>query len=128
MHLARLIDKIRLRHTGLLQEYNYLTEGFDKYLLDFLQVDGVELEKRVLKGGTDNEILAWVRSKAKFLKEADLEQWNEQLSTAAPKDEVVQARYDARLKDIAAKRGVPVASLPRVKTWVDQIDLDEGRL
>ena len=33
-HLGRLIDKIRMRNDGLLQDYNYLTIGFDKYLLD----------------------------------------------------------------------------------------------
>ena len=29
-HLARFIDKIRMRHAGLIQDYNYITVGFDK--------------------------------------------------------------------------------------------------
>ena len=38
-HLGRFIDKIRLRHEGQIQDYNYITVGFDKYLVDFLQID-----------------------------------------------------------------------------------------
>ena len=38
-HLGRFIDKIRLRHAGAIQDYNYITVGFDKYLVDFLQID-----------------------------------------------------------------------------------------
>ena len=57
-HLARFIDKIRMRHAGLIQDYNYITVGFDKYLLDFLQIKGEDFEQRVLQGGTDEEILA----------------------------------------------------------------------
>jgi hypothetical protein len=48
--------------------------------------------------------------------------------TGEPKDEAAKERFNARLIDIAAKRGVPVGSLPRVTTWVEAIELDEGRL
>ena len=37
-HLGRFIDKIRLRHEGAIQDYNYITVGFGKYLVDFLQI------------------------------------------------------------------------------------------
>lgn len=35
-HLGRFIDKIKLRNAGQIQDYNYVTAGFDKYLVDFL--------------------------------------------------------------------------------------------
>ncbi len=35
-HLARMIDKVRLRYAGGIQDYHYLTTGFDKALLDLL--------------------------------------------------------------------------------------------
>ena len=50
-HLGRFIDKIRLRHAGKIQDYNYITVGFDKYLIDFLQIDPKAFEQRVLAGG-----------------------------------------------------------------------------
>jgi hypothetical protein len=39
-HLGRLIDKIRMRNAGQIQDYNYLTAGLDKYLLDKMEIQG----------------------------------------------------------------------------------------
>ena len=128
MHLGRMIDKVRLRHAGRIQDYNYLTAGFDKYLLDLLGLSGEAFERHVLAVGTDEAVLAWVRREGKALTEADIRLWNQGLLKAAPKDEAAQQRFHARLVEIAAKRGVPVESLPPVTTWVEAIELDEGRL
>lgn len=57
-HLGRFIDKIRLRNAGKIQDYNYITVGFDKYPVDFLQIDPKAFEQRVLAGGTDEALLA----------------------------------------------------------------------
>jgi hypothetical protein len=127
-HLGRLFDKIRLRHQGLIQDYNYLTAGFDKYLLDALGLKGEDLERRVLQGGTDADLLAWVKANGKPLPEAEIRMWNMKVLTGEPGDDAARVRFKTRLADIAANRGVPVESLPRVTTWTDVIELDEGRL
>jgi len=127
-HLPRLLDKIRLRHRGEIQDYNYLTVGFDKYLLDLLQVNGSELEGRVLQGGTDEELLAWIQARAKPLSDEDIREWNERILHGGPKDDAGRQRFQNRLAGIAAKRGVPVSGLPMITTWSDVIELDEGRL
>lgn len=127
-HLGRLFDKIRMRHKGLIQDYNYLTAGFDKYLLDMLGLKGEHLERRVLQGGTDDELLSWVQANGKTLSEAEIRMWNIKVLTGEPKDDAARERFKGRLAEIAAKRGVPVESLPRVTTWAEAIDLDEGRL
>jgi len=127
-HLGRLIDKIRLRHAGKIQDYNYLTVGFDKHLLDLLGVKSDDLERRVLDGGTDDEILAWVRSAARPLSDEETRQFNERILAGGPKDDAARQRFAGRLRDIAAKRGVAVESLPPVSTWADVIELDEERL
>ena len=59
-HLGRFIDKIKLRNAGQIQDYNYITVGFDKYLVDFLAIDPKAFEQKVLAGGTDEQMLAWV--------------------------------------------------------------------
>ena len=69
-HLGRLIDKIRLRHEGNIQDYNYITVGFDKYLVDFLPIDPKIFEQRVLAGGTDEELLTWVKANSRKLSDA----------------------------------------------------------
>jgi len=127
-HLARFIDKIRLRHAGQIQDYNYITVGFDKYLLEFLQMKPDEFEQRVLQGGTDEELLAWIRAHGRPLTSDDIRHWNERILTGGPKDDAARQRFQTRLADVAAKREVPVETLPPAATWVDIIELDEGRV
>jgi hypothetical protein len=127
-HLGRFIDKIRLRHEGKIQEYNYITVGFDKYLVDFLRIDPKVFEQRVLAGGTDDELLAWVVAHGKPLTSEEIAQWSKDLLFSGPKDDAARQRFQGRLQEVATKRGVTVASLPPVSTWADVIELDEGRL
>jgi hypothetical protein len=127
-HLGRLIDKIRLRHAGQIQDYNYITVGFDQYLVEFLGIDAKSFEQRVLAGGTDEELLVWVKGNGRKPSEQEIAQWTQALLASGPKDDAARQRFQGRLKDIATKRGVTVSSLPAVTTWVDVIELDEERL
>lgn len=127
-HLGRFIDKVRLRNAGQIQDYNYITVGFDKYLVDFLKIDPRAFEQRVLEGGSDEELLAWVRAHGRKLSDQEIAQWSQELLTRGPKDDAARQRFQGRLQEIATKRGVPVASLPPVSTWADVIELDEGRM
>ena len=127
-HLARFIDKIRLRHAGYIQDYNYITAGFDKYLIEFLQIDPRAFEERVLSGAGDEELLAWIRRHGRKVTEVEIAEWTGALLARGPADEASRARFQARVDEIARKRGVPVDRLPRVTTWADVIEVDEGRL
>lgn len=127
-HLGRFIDKIRLRHAGKIQDYNYMTVGFDKYLVDFLGIDAKAFEQRVLSGGTDEELITWVQGNGKPVTDAEIRLFSRNLLKAEPKDDETRRRFQSRLDDIAATRGVPVSSLPPVSTWADVIELDEGRM
>jgi hypothetical protein len=127
-HLGRFIDKIRLRNAGQIQDYNYITVGFDKYLVDFLGIDAKSFEQRVLAGGTDEELLAWVKANGCKPSDIEITQWSQGLLASGPKDEAAWQRFQGRLQDIASKRGVAVSSLPAVTTWADVIELDEERL
>jgi uncharacterized protein DUF5069 len=127
-HLARFIDKIRLRHAGDIQDYNYITVGFDKHLIDFLKIDPKAFEARVLAGGSDEELLVWIQAHGDLPTSQEASQWNHVLLSSGPKDDAARHRFQGRLHDIAAKRGVPVSSLPSVSTWAEVIELDEERL
>ncbi len=127
-HLGRLIDKIHMRNAGLIQDYNYLTIGFDKYLLDKLEIQGTDLEKRVLQGGTDEEIADWVKANGKTLTDEEKAQWNEMVLNGGPKNDQAQQRFNAKIEAVAEKRGVSVDQLPKVSTWADCIELDEDRM
>jgi hypothetical protein len=127
-HLGRFIDKIRLRHAGQIQDYNYITVGFDKHLIEFLQIDAKAFEQRVLAGGTDEELLAWVKGNGKQVSEAEIRLFTRNLLKSEPKDDAARQRFQGRLQEIANKRGVTVGSLPLISTWADVIELDEERM
>ena len=127
-HLRRFIDKIRLRNQGKIQDYNYITVGFDKYLIDFLGIDAKVFEQRVLAGETDEELLQWVQVHRKPVTSEEVAQWSENLLASGPKDDAAHQRFQGRMQDIAIKRGTSISSLPSVTTWADVIELDEGRL
>lgn len=127
-HLARFIDKIRLRNAGHIQDYNYITVGFDKHLIDFLKIDPQAFEARVLAGGSDEELLAWIREQTHPRTPEEIAQWNHILLSSRPKDDAARERFRGRLHEIAVKRGVAVDALPSVSTWADVIELDENRL
>jgi hypothetical protein len=127
-HLGRFIDKIRLRHAGQIQDYNYITVGFDKYLVDFLQIDPKAFEQRVLAGGTDEELLVWVKANSRNPSGREISEWSQGLLSSGPKDDAARQRFQGRLQEVATNRAVAVSSLPPVSTWADVIELDEGRL
>lgn len=127
-HLGRFIDKIKLRNAGQIQDYNYMTVGFDKYLIDFLGIDAKAFEQKVLAGSTDERLLDWVKANGKPHAHEAISQFSQGLLASGPKDDNTRARFQARLDEIAKKRGVPVSALPTISTWADAIELDEGRL
>jgi hypothetical protein len=127
-HVGRFIDKIRLRDAGKIQDYNYVTVGFDKYLVDFLGIDAKAFEQRVLAGGIDEELLAWVKANGRKPSDEEIVEWSNNLLASGPKDEAARQRFQCRLEEVATYRGVPVSSLPPVTTWVDVIEIDEERM
>ena len=72
--------------------------------------------------------MAWVKTNGRKHSEQAIAQWSHGILSAGPKDEAARQRFDGRVQAIASKRGVPVASLPPASTWVDVIELDEGRI
>lgn len=127
-HLGRFIDKVRLRHAGKIQDYNYITVGFDKYLIDFLQIDPKAFEQQVLKGESDEQLLNWVKTHGRKHSDEEIVQWSQGLLTGGPKDDAAKQRFEGRVQAIATKRGVPITALPPAKTWVDIIEIDEERI
>jgi len=127
-HLGRLIDKIRMRNAGQIQDYNYLTAGLDKYLLDKMEIQGTDLEKRVMEGGTDEEIANWVKAKGKALTDEEKAEWNNMVLTFGPKAPMAQKAFDGYKAELAKKRGVSVESLSHITTWYGLIEHDENRM
>jgi len=82
----------------------------------------------VLAGGTDEDLLVWVKANSRKPSDQEIVQWSQGLLASGPKDDAARQRFQSRLQGIATKRGVPVGSLPLVHTWADVIEIDEERL
>ncbi len=54
--------------------------------------------------------------------------WTKNVLGAKLSDAGGMERFLGLLREVAVKRGVPETSLPSVSTWVEAIELEEGRL
>ena len=82
-----------MRNARLIQDYNYITVGFDKHLLDFLKLDAKAFEARVLAGGSDQELLAWIHAQGEPRSAEEIAQWNQILLSSRPKDDGARQRF-----------------------------------
>ncbi len=80
MYFPRMLDKIRLHGRGELPEDYHTNLGrsqtADGACANFLRINYGVLRERVLKSGTDEEILEWCYLNGRRLNQGDLTVWN----------------------------------------------------
>ena len=125
VYFGRMLDKIRLHAAGKLPEGWQVAKGpamqgsFDARCCRFLGVDYAALEAETLKGGSDEDLLAWAYAKGRQPSEEEIEIWNAFMSKRGWRDAGTQ-----RLPERLAEIGLPPGT---VHTMFEFIDLDEGR-
>jgi hypothetical protein len=121
VHLPRLIDKARLHAQGLLNGYNYKTQGFDRRLLSFLGIDPEEFEKAANELQHDEAILRWIHSQGANHTESEIAAWNRIQIEKRPNNPEKLARFRRVLQEIGggAESGV--------ETYFELIDFEERR-
>lgn len=125
VYFGRMLDKIRLNAAGNLPEAWQAMRGtatkgtFDWRCCEFLQLDYAALEMETLKGGTDEELLAWAFAHGRQPTEQEIEVWNGFMTKRGWRDAGTPTLHK-RLADI----GLP---LDTVETMFEFLDLDEGR-
>ncbi len=126
VYFGRMLDKIRLQAAGKLPEDWQAARGtamkgsFDSRCCQFFHIDYEALEAETLKGGSDEELLAWVFAHGRQPGEEEIEVWNGFMTKRGWRDSGTQ-RLNKRLAEI----GLPPGT---VETMFEFIDLDEGRL
>lgn len=126
VYFGRMLDKIRLVATGKLPEGWQPMRGaaakgsFDSRCCNFLHIDYAALEAETLKGGSDEELLAWAFKNGRQPSEDEIEVWNAFMTKRGWRDAGTQ-----RLHERLAEIGLPPGT---VQTMFEFIDLDEGRL
>ena len=123
VQFGRMLDKIRLHAAGKLPpawvETMGVPLGFDARCCRFLHIDYADLAAKALKGGSDEELLAWSFAKGRQPNEEEIEVWNGFMMKIGWRD-----AYAERVRFRLEESGFPPGS---VLTMFDFIDLDEGR-
>lgn len=125
VYFGRMLDKIRLHAAGQLPEGWIGARGtamkgsFDARCCAFLHIDYAVLEAETLKGGSDEELLAWAYANGRKPSDDEIEIWNTFMMKRGWRDAGTQ-RLQERLAEIGL---APDA----VQTMFEFIDLDEGR-
>lgn len=121
-YFARMLDKIRLRAEGKLDQdyYPNMGRGADLRLTKFLRIDYDKLRARVAEGGTDDEILEWSYANGRRLDKNDIEIWNGFISKLGWND--AAADYLAKCK---AEAGL--SHRDDIQTVGQLFDVEEGR-
>ncbi|HYF35933.1 MAG TPA: DUF5069 domain-containing protein [Prosthecobacter sp.] len=125
IYFGRMLDKIRLHAQGRLPE-DYLAQLGDTqfYTLDgrccrFLGVSYAEVRARVVEGGTEEEILAWVHARGTPRTDEECHMWNRFIAKLGWRDERSHV-LPQRILD-SGLAGKPI------ETLIDHIEYDEGR-
>lgn len=125
IYFGRMLDKIRLHEAGLLPaEYVPQLGDAQFYTLDgrccrFLGVSYEDVRRRVLQGGSDDEVLAWVHACGTPRTDEECHVWNRFIAKLGWRDERSQV-----LPGRIAESGL--IGLP-IETLIDHIEYDEGR-
>ena len=125
VYFGRMLDKIRLAAAGKLPEGWQPMRGttvkgaLDGRCCAFLHIDYAALEAETLKGGSDEDLLAWAFLNGRQPSEEEIEVWNAFMTKRGWRDAGTQ-----RLNERLAEIGLPPGT---VQTMFEFIDLDEGR-
>jgi hypothetical protein len=117
-HLARMIDKARAKAAGTLGEYIYPCP-MDQTLLDFVGI-GADAFYEAVQERTDAGILDWLQRKAKNRSREEIAEWNRAIRNRKPETGESMNYFLETRNRIDPRR-------TDVTTWVDLLDLEEGR-
>ena len=118
VHLARMTDKARAREAGINGEYIFPCP-LDKTLMSFLEITEQDFAYAA-KTRTDALVLEWLAVHARPRSTKQIELWNKQMLERGP-DTDAQWAYFKKTRDTLD------TSRTDIVTWIDLLDLEEGR-
>jgi hypothetical protein len=119
VHLPRMIDKAHASKQNTLGEYIFPCP-LDQIILDFLKTDATEWVHQVTSQ-SEEQLSQWVENKCRSCHLDEVESVNRGILERHPDSEDRWKRfYQLRDKIDSSRKDIT--------TWVDLIDLEEGRL
>ncbi len=125
VYFARMLHKMRLHAAGQLRAdfHANLGIGFDGRCCRFLGVEYATVRRRVLAGGTDEEILTWCFVQGKRPDDEQVLVWNKFMAKRGWRDEDDGSTQE--LEQYKASSGL--AHRSDIVTFFDYYEVDEGR-
>jgi hypothetical protein len=118
--LPRILDKGRSALAGKLGDYRFNGKGMDRHFFNFVGLDHEALQKELVKGGGDGELLAWVEANARHPRSPwEIAAWSEYHTNRAPDSDA------ETLTDFATAVAVFSTTREDIHTWFDLLDLDD---
>jgi hypothetical protein len=118
-HIPRMIDKARAARENTLGEYIYPCP-LDKIMLEFLGVDSDIFQEKACRD-TEEVLSKWVQSQCENRSLEDKQKVNNKILKSQPDN-------PEKLKTFHEIRDGLDPSRTDLTTWVELIDLEEGRL
>lgn len=118
VHLPRMIDKALASKLNTLGEYIFPCP-LDQIILDFLEIDAEEWV-RLVDSQNEDQLTRWIEDQCRSRHSDEIESINRKILDRQPDSE-------DRWKHFYELRDAIDASRKDVTTWVDLIDLEEGR-
>jgi gluconokinase len=122
LYFPRMVEKIRLHAAGRLRAdlHENLGSGMDAWMCAFLRVDYAALREQVLKGDSDEVLLAWCEAQSRPLNEQDKTVW---------RNFILKLGWKDRLTPVLERRKQESGFAHRddIQTMAQYIDADEGR-
>lgn len=118
-HLPRMIDKARAARQNTLGEYIYPCP-MDEIMLEFLGVDADTFQEKACHD-TEEALSAWIASQCQNRSLGDKDAVNNKILKSQPDNPEKRETFEEIRKGLDPSR-------TDITTWVDLIDLEEGRL
>ena len=119
VHLPRMIDKARAAQQNTLGEYIYPCP-LDKIMLEFLGVDSDTFQEKACND-TEETLSAWIISQCQNRSLRDKDAVNNKMLGSQPDNPEKWETFHEIRNGLDSSR-------TEITTWVDLIDLEEGRL
>lgn len=122
--LPRTIDKSRAFLAGTLGEYRFGDDsGYDRALFDTLGIDAESFLDGIRQSPDDTAVLRWLHANARTVAERDDRELMEAIDAIG-----LETDDDHKELEEYVAANAPLGVRDKIKTWVDWIDFDEGRI
>ncbi|HEY7981931.1 MAG TPA: DUF5069 domain-containing protein [Candidatus Eremiobacteraceae bacterium] len=122
--LPRTIDKARASLNGTLGQYKFGDDsGYDRALFDTLGIDAESFLECIRHSPDDEGVVRWLHANARTVAARDDQELIDALEAFGLETDEDRAELTEYVADNA-----PAAVRGKIKSWLDWIDFDEGRI